>query len=37
MVCIQRPEYGGGEIRFDGKTIRKDGQFVIKALQPLNY
>lgn len=37
MVCIQRPEYGGGEIRFDGKTIRKDGQFLTKALQPLNY
>jgi len=28
MVCIQRPEYGGGEIRFDGKLIRKDGLFV---------
>ncbi len=25
MVCIQRPEYGGGEIWFDGKLIRKDG------------
>ena len=36
MVCIQRPEYGGGEIRFDGKLIRKDGLFVPKALQKLN-
>ena len=36
MVCIQRPEYGGGEIWFDGKLIRKDGQFVPKALQKLN-
>lgn len=36
MVCIQRPEYGGGEIRFDGKLIRKDGQFVPKALHKLN-
>jgi aminopeptidase len=36
MVCIQRPEYGGGEIRFDGKLIRKDGVFVPKALQKLN-
>jgi aminopeptidase len=36
MVCIQRPEYGGGEIRFDGKVIRKDGIFVPKALQKLN-
>jgi aminopeptidase len=36
MVCIQRPEYGGGEIWFDGKLIRKDGLFVPKALQRLN-
>jgi aminopeptidase len=36
MVCIQRPEYGGGEIRFDGKVIRKDGHFVPKSLQKLN-
>ncbi len=36
MVCIQRPEYGGGEIWFDGKLIRKDGLFVPKALQALN-
>ena len=36
MVCIQRPEYGGGEIRFDGKVIRKDGIFLPKPLQKLN-
>ncbi len=36
MVCIQRPEFGGGEIYFDGKLIRKDGLFVPKALQALN-
>jgi aminopeptidase len=36
MVCIQRPEYGGGEISFDGKLIRKDGLFVPKSLQKLN-
>jgi aminopeptidase len=36
MVCIQRPEYGGGEIRFDGKVIRKDGLFLPKSLQKLN-
>jgi aminopeptidase len=29
MVCIQRPEYGGGEIRFDGTLVRKDGLFVL--------
>lgn len=36
MVCIQRPEYGGGEIFFDGELIRKDGLFVPEALQGLN-
>lgn len=36
MVCIQRKDYGGGEIRFDGKVIRKDGLFIPKALQKLN-
>lgn len=36
MVCIQRPDYGGGEIAFDGKVIRKDGQFVPKNLAGLN-
>ncbi len=37
MVNIQRPEYGGGEIHFDGKLIRKDGQFTLPELQELNY
>ena len=36
MVCIQRPEYGGGEVWFDEQLIRKDGLFVPKALQKLN-
>jgi aminopeptidase len=36
MVCIQRPEYGGGEIWFDGKLIRKDGLFTLPALKKLN-
>ena len=36
MVCIQRPEHGGGEIWFDGKLIRKDGIFIPKALHKLN-
>ncbi len=26
----QRPDYGGGEIYFDGKLIRKDGVFLAK-------
>ena len=36
LVTIQRPDYGGGEIHFDGELIRKDGQFVIPELAPLN-
>jgi aminopeptidase len=36
MVNIQRPDYGGGEIWFDGKLIRKDGLFTIPALKKLN-
>ena len=36
MVLIQRPEWGGGEVWFDGELIRKDGTFVPKDLKPLN-
>lgn len=36
MVNIQRPEYGGGEIWFDGELIRKDGHFIPDDLQKLN-
>jgi aminopeptidase len=36
MVLIQRPEWGGGEIWFDGELIRKDGMFLPKDLKPLN-
>jgi aminopeptidase len=36
MVLIQRPEWGGGEVWFDGELIRKDGIFVPKDLKPLN-
>jgi aminopeptidase len=36
LVCIQRSDYGGGEIFFDNKLIRKDGLFVPKDLQALN-
>lgn len=35
-VMIQRPDYGGGEIWFDGKLIRKDGLFVLPELEALN-
>ncbi len=36
LVCIQRPEFGGGEIYFDDVLIRKDGLFVIDELKNLN-
>ncbi len=36
MVLIQRPEWGGGEIRMDGELIRKDGLFLPKDLKLLN-
>jgi len=33
---IQRPEWGGGEVWFDGELIRKNGLFVTKELKGLN-
>jgi len=36
LVCIQTPEYGGGEIYFDDILIRKDGRFVTEELGGLN-
>ncbi len=36
MVCIQTPEFGGGEIYFDGELIRKDGMFIPEDLHKLN-
>ena len=36
LVCIQRPEYGGGEIYLDGVLVRKDGRFVLPELAGLN-
>jgi aminopeptidase len=36
LVTIQRPDYGGGEIYFDGELVRKDGQFVVPELAKLN-
>jgi aminopeptidase len=36
LVLIQRPEWGGGEIWFDDRLIRKDGLFVIPELAGLN-
>ena len=36
LVLIMRPEYGGGEIWFDDKLVRKDGLFVVDELKCLN-
>ena len=36
LVLIQRPEYGGGEVWFDGELVRKDGRFVARDLEGLN-
>jgi len=36
IVNIQRKDYGGGEIYFDGKLVRKDGKFLAKYLAKLN-
>lgn len=36
MVLIQRKEWGGGEVWFDGELIRKDGIFLPKDLRGLN-
>ena len=37
LVSIQRLDYGGGEIHFDGKLIRKNGEFLPKQLRSLNW
>ena len=36
MVLIQRKDWGGGEIWFDGELIRKNGMFLPRDLKPLN-
>ncbi|MBP3255875.1 MAG: aminopeptidase [Clostridia bacterium] len=36
IVCIQTPEFGGGEIYFDDVLIRKDGRFILEELKKLN-
>jgi aminopeptidase len=36
MVLIQRKDWGGGEIWFDGQLIRQNGLFVPRDLQGLN-
>ena len=36
LICIQTPQFGGGEIYFDDVLIRKDGRFVVPELECLN-
>jgi len=36
LVLIQTPEWGGGEIWFDGVFVRRDGVFVLPELEGLN-
>src|SRR3954464_418059 len=36
LVQIQRPDYGGGTIAFDGVPIRVDGRFIPEELQALD-
>jgi aminopeptidase len=36
IVCIQRPDFGGGTVSFDGEVIRRDGLFVASDLNGLN-
>ena len=37
MVSIQRKDYGGGEIYFDGKLVRQNGAFLPEPLRSLNW
>jgi aminopeptidase len=36
LVLLQTPEWGGGELYFDDVLVRKDGRFVVPALEVLN-
>ena len=37
MVSIQRKDYGGGEVYFDGELVRRNGEFLPKPLRSLNW
>jgi len=37
LVNIQRPDYGGGEIYFDDKLLRKNGKFLPNQVHSLNW
>lgn len=36
LVLVQTPEYGGGNLYFDGQLVRQDGRFILPELQGLN-
>ena len=36
MILRQTPDCGGGQVYFDDKLVRKDGQFVTDELLGLN-
>ncbi|MGD7023477.1 aminopeptidase [Rossellomorea vietnamensis] len=36
IVLMMKPEFGGGEVYFDGVLISKDGRFVVDSLAGLN-
>ncbi len=36
LVLIQTPQFGGGEVWFDDRLVRRDGRFVLPELEPLN-
>jgi aminopeptidase len=36
ITILMRPEYGGGAVIADGKTIQKNGRFVVRGLETLN-
>ena len=36
LVLVQRPEYGGGSMYFDGRLMRQDGRFVAPELAALD-
>lgn len=36
LVLIQTPEWGGGEVWFDGVLVRADGRFTLPELEGLN-
>jgi aminopeptidase len=36
LVLIQRPEFGGGVLRFDDEVVRENGRFIARDLRDLN-